>query len=198
MFVLHLRSHLSCGFQVPLSVSWVLGLMYNKGPGSQLLGPTFRVLHLGSWVTSTSWVPGIEFHLNSPEFHPWDGSWVSSPTKNPGSIFESAFLTRPKQKKFDLFLIFVNLYRHTKIKLFHWFVLEKWLIQKSCNMIGWEHFDLYLGKNIFLKYRIWVWTQQIIKTFFTEQIQWKLMTKCFFKFKNFLAHFPKVWDIFSK
>ena len=31
-----------------------------------------------------------------------------------------------------------------KIRLFHWFVLEIWLIKKSCNLIGWEHFGPYL------------------------------------------------------
>ena len=30
-----------------------------------------------------------------------------------------------------------------RIRLFHWFVLEIWLIKKSCNLIDWEHFGPY-------------------------------------------------------
>ena len=33
-----------------------------------------------------------------------------------------------------------------KIRLFHQFVLDKYLIYKSCNLIGSKHFDLYLSK----------------------------------------------------
>ena len=38
-----------------------------------------------------------------------------------------------------------------KIRLFHWLVLEIWLIKKSCNLIGWEHFGPYLGNQNFPK-----------------------------------------------
>ena len=53
-----------------------------------------------------------------------------------------------------------------------------------CNLIGWEDFGLYLRNKIFPKYRICSGTQQMIKIFIIEQIQWKLMTKFFFKLKN--------------
>ena len=36
-----------------------------------------------------------------------------------------------------------------KFRLFHWFVLEIWLIKKSFNLIGWEHFGLYFRNKIF-------------------------------------------------
>ena len=36
-----------------------------------------------------------------------------------------------------------------KIRLFHWFVLEIWLIKKSCNLISWEHFGPYLRNKNF-------------------------------------------------
>ena len=45
---------------------------------------------------------------------------------------------------------------------------------KSCNLIGWEYFGLHLRNKIFPKYRICAGTQQIIKIFIIEQIQWKL------------------------
>ena len=61
-------------------------------------------------------------------------------------------------------------------------------------MIGWEHFDLYLGNKIFPNIGF---VQERIK----EQIQWKLMTKFFFKLKKpFFRLFPKILEqiIFSK
>ena len=45
-------------------------------------------------------------------------------------------------------------------------------------------FWLISGNNIFPKYKIFGWAQQIIKIFIIEQIQWKLMNKFFFKFKE--------------
>ena len=36
-----------------------------------------------------------------------------------------------------------------KIRLFHGFVLEIWLIKKSCNLVDWEHFGPYLTKKKF-------------------------------------------------
>ena len=47
--------------------------------------------------------------------------------------------------------IYINI---QKIRLFHWFVLEIWLIRKSCNLIGWEHFGWYLRNQNFPKYGI--------------------------------------------
>ena len=50
--------------------------------------------------------------------------------------------------------------------------------------MDWEHSGLYLRNKIFPKYRICAGTQQIKNIFIIEQIQWKLMTKFFFKFKK--------------
>ena len=47
--------------------------------------------------------------------------------------------------------IYINI---QKIRLFHWFVLEIWLIRKSCNLIGWEHFGSYLRNQNLPKYGI--------------------------------------------
>ena len=55
----------------------------------------------------------------------------------------------------------------------------RWLIKKSYILIGWEHFDPYLRNQNFPKYGICAGTQQIIQSFIIEQIQQKLMTKCF-------------------
>ena len=41
-----------------------------------------------------------------------------------------------------------------KIRLFHRFALEIWLIKKSCNLIGWEDIGPYLGNKYFPKYKI--------------------------------------------
>ena len=51
------------------------------------------------------------------------------------------------------------------------FFLEIWLIKKSYNLIGCEHFCPYLRKNFFPKYGICAGTQQIIYIFNIEQIQ---------------------------
>ena len=79
-----------------------------------------------------------------------------------------------------------------KMRLFYWFILEKYMTQKLCNMTGWEHFGLYLRKKIFAIYRICPRTQQIIKRFIIEQIQWKLMTK-FLPISSILAHILNFW-----
>ena len=60
----------------------------------------------------------------------------------------------PTPKFFYQLLIYVNLCQHVKIRLFHWFVLEIWLIKKSCNLIGWEHFGPYLRNQNFPTYEI--------------------------------------------
>ena len=87
-----------------------------------------------------------------------------------------------------------------KMRLFHRFVLEKHLIWKSWNLIGWEYFGLYFWRKIFLKYRICSGTQQIMKIFIIEQIQWKLMTKVFFKLKKpqLLAQSWSIFPIFRQ
>ena len=79
-----------------------------------------------------------------------------------------------------------------KIRLFYWFVLEIWLIKKSCNLIGWEHFGTYLRNKDPPKYGICTGAQEIIKVFIIEQIQRKLTTKSFNKFKK-----PCFWSIFG-
>ena len=42
---------------------------------------------------------------------------------------------------------------------------------KSWNLIGCDHFGLYLRNKIFIKYRICAATQQLIQNFIKEQIQ---------------------------
>ena len=49
-----------------------------------------------------------------------------------------------------------------KIKLLYWLVFETWLIKKSCNLIVWEHFYLYLSNQNFPKYGICAVTQNNI------------------------------------
>ena len=61
-------------------------------------------------------------------------------------------------------------------------------------MIGQEHFGSYLRKKIFLKYGISARIQQIIRTFFKDQIQEKVMTKFPIDPKTpFLAHLSHFW-----
>ena len=55
-----------------------------------------------------------------------------------------------------------------KITLFHWFVLEMWLIKKSWNLIYWEQFGPYLRNKTFPKYGICAGTQQIIHHYTVE------------------------------
>ena len=43
-----------------------------------------------------------------------------------------------------MFLIYTNLCQHSK-----GFFIDKWLIKKSCNLTGWEHFGPYLRNEIF-------------------------------------------------
>ena len=63
-------------------------------------------------------------------------------------------------------------------------------LKKSSNLIGWEHFGLYLKNKIFPKNRICAGTQQIISIFITEQIPYKSMTKLFLQFKK-----PYFWHV---
>ena len=63
---------------------------------------------------------------------------------------------------------------------------------KICNLTGWEHFGLHLRNRIFPKHRICAGTQQIINIFIIEKIEWKWMTKFFFKFKKpIFGSFPQ-------
>ena len=63
-------------------------------------------------------------------------------------------------------------------------------ILNSSNLIGWQHF-VYVSGTRFSQYGICVVTQKIKWIFIIEQIQWKFITKYFFKFKKslFLAYF---------
>ena len=47
-----------------------------------------------------------------------------------------------------------------KLVLYHWFLLKVWLIKKSCNLIGWEHFVPYVRNKNFPKYGLCTGTQQ--------------------------------------
>ena len=72
------------------------------------------------------------------------------------------FWPRPCKKiliTFWLIWICINMQKN---RLFHWLVLEIWLIKKSCNLIGWEHFGPNLRNQNFPKYGICAGTQQII------------------------------------
>ena len=71
-----------------------------------------------------------------------------------------------------------------KMWLCHGFVLEKWLIWKSCNLI----LNYISGTRFFPKRRF---VLQIIEIFIIEQIQGKLIAK-FFNFKK-----PYFWHIFG-
>ena len=57
-----------------------------------------------------------------------------------------------------------------KISPFYWFVLEIWLVKKSSNLIGWEHFGPYLMHQNFPKCEICAGTQQITQISIIEQI----------------------------
>ena len=61
-----------------------------------------------------------------------------------------------------------------------WEIVHLKILQSNWPRAFW----LISGNNIFPKYRIYGWAQQIIKNFIIEQIQWKLMNKFFFKFKE--------------
>ena len=52
-----------------------------------------------------------------------------------------------------------------------------------------------LWNKIFLKCRVWAGTQQVILIFITEQSQWKLITKFFFKLKK--TYFWPISPIFK-
>ena len=80
-------------------------------------------------------------------------------------------MTRPTKKIFDQLLVYVNLHQHAKMRLFYRFLLEIWLIKKSCNLIDWEHFGPYLRDKNLPKQGVCVGTQQIIYIFIIEQIQ---------------------------
>ena len=83
---------------------------------------------------------------------------------------------------------FVNLYQHAKNKSVSSICCGEIIDLKICNLIGWEHFRLYLRNKILHKYGICNETLEIKKKFTIEQIHWVLMTTFFLK-----AHFPNFW-----
>ena len=71
----------------------------------------------------------------------------------------------PNQKIFDQLLISVNLYQHAKNRAISLICSGDWLIKRSCNLIGWEHFDPYPSNKNFCKYGICAGTKQITLVF---------------------------------
>ena len=89
-------------------------------------------------------------------------SWDTANFRVLWSNWPHPFLTMPIIKFFNELLILWICINMQKIRLFHWFFLEIWLIEKSCNLIGWEQFDPHLKNQKFPKYGICARTQQII------------------------------------
>ena len=82
-----------------------------------------------------------------------------------------------------------------KIRLFHWFVLEIWVSKKSCNLS-------FLAEKLFGKItgnffsQIWYFCTNTANNINIEQIQKRLMTKFFNKFKK--PCFQPIFGTFSK
>ena len=97
------------------------------------------------------------------------------------------FLTMPNQKYFDQ--LFINLYQHAKNEAVSWIysgeIVDLKILQSGCLRAFWP----ISREHDFSKYRICAETQQIKQIFIIKQIQCKLMTKFFVKFKKtfFLA-----------
>ena len=91
----------------------------------------------------------IEIIFTFPEFHqyaktrfiPSIHSWDTVNFRVPWPDWPHTFLTTPTSKVFDQLLIYVNwiCINMQNIKLFHWFVLETWLIKKPA---------IWLAQNI--------------------------------------------------
>ena len=88
-----------------------------------------------------------------------------------------------------------------KMRLFHWFVLEIWLIKGSCNLTGWEHFGPYLRNKNFPKYGICCRNIANYINFHYRTNSVKINDKFFNKLKKkpvffgpFLVHFPNFGD----
>ena len=107
------------------------------------------------------------------------------------------FLTTPTPKIFNVILICMNLYQHSKNQIMFEIqeTLESWdqicsicygeIVNLKIMQFDWPRvFGLHLRNNIFLHYRICAGAQQIISIFIIKQIQWKLMTRFFLKFKK--------------
>ena len=107
-------------------------------------------------------------------------------------------LTTPIPIFFNQLLISINLYQHSRKRafssLYSAYIVNLKILQLAKTILA------HLGKHIFSKHRISARIQQIIWTFFTNQIQKQLMTRFSNKSKPplFLTHFPNFWDNFFR
>ena len=96
------------------------------------------------------------------------------------------FLIMPNQKYFDQ--LFINLYQHAKNEAVSWIysgeIVDLKILQSGCLRAFWP-----ISREHDFSNRICAETQQIKQIFIIKQIQCKLMTKFFVKFKKtfFLA-----------
>ena len=132
---------------------------FQPGPLSEILTisslwhTVSRILTFSEPVFRLCWIKlcsNDNHYTTAPQIHSWDRvnfrvSWPAGHTH---------FWPCPQK-------IYVNLYQSAKKRLFHWFVLEIWLITKSCNLIGCENFGQYVRNKNFHKYGISARTQQI-------------------------------------
>ena len=79
----------------------------------------------------------------------------------------------PTQNLFDQFLVYMNSHQHVKNSGYFTdlFWKYKWLIKKSSNLIGWEHFGAYLRNKNFAKYGICKGTKQTNFHYSTNSIK---------------------------
>ena len=68
------------------------------------------------------WLSWICTSLQKKEFIPYVHFWDTTNFRVPWTDWPHSFLTMPTPKIFDQLLIFVNLYQHVKIHLFHLFI----------------------------------------------------------------------------
>ena len=80
-----------------------------------------------------------------------------------------------------------------KIRLFHGFVLEIWLIKKSCNLIGSEHFGPYLRNQNFPIWDLCRNTANINFRYRTNSVKINDKVFQYIKKNPVLAHFPNFW-----
>ena len=103
----------------------------------------------------------VSTHQN--QFIPLIASWDTASFRVLRPNWLHLFLTMLTLLFFKQLLISMNLYQHAKNRAFYQFILEIYLILKSCNLIGWEDFGpFYLRNKIFSKYKICSRIQQII------------------------------------
>ena len=106
------------------------------------------------------------------------------------SNWESCDQTGVTQTVFDQLFIYMNLYQHVENhRLFYWSVLEIWLIKKSCNLIGWEHFVQYLRNKNFPKHAICAGTQRTNSVKIKDQIFREVQKTCFWTISSPISQF---------